>query len=62
MICLHKQEEEATVVGAAQHEEETHLKDIQCQVYIYSYTGTLSDFSATNMETFTNRCPDKQQN
>ena len=54
MICLHKQEEEATVVGAAQHEEETHLKDIQCQVYIYSYTGTLSDFSATNMETFTN--------
>ena len=52
VLCLHKQEEEATGVGAAQHQESTYLRDIQCQENVESYIGTLNALHDTIMETF----------
>ena len=41
VLCLQKQEEEATKVDIAQHQEATHIRDIQYQGYMEIYIGTL---------------------
>ena len=58
-LCLHKQEEYATEVNATQHQGGTHPMDIQLQVNMNIYTGTLIVMHATVMEIFY-KLPDKQ--
>ena len=50
VLYLHKQEEEVNKVNADQHQGETRLRDIQCQVNMDRYTGTLSVIHATVVE------------
>ena len=52
VLCLYKKEEEATKVGAYQHQEATYLKDIQCQGDMGVYTGTPSDLYANLVDIF----------
>ena len=47
-----EEEEEANKVNIDQQQEATHLSEIQWQVEMYSYTGTLHAFHATVMDTF----------
>ena len=51
-LCLHKQEEYATKVNATQHQGGTHPIDIQLQVNMDIYTGTLIVMHATVMDIF----------
>ena len=50
VLCLHKQEEEATEVDVAQHQESTHHREIQYQGNMESYTYALSVMHATVMD------------
>ena len=50
--CLHKQEEEVIEVKISQHQGETHIRKIQCQVNMDSYKVILSVMHAIVMEIF----------
>ena len=51
-ICLHRKYEEVTKVNVAKYQWETHLRDIQFQLNMDSYTGTLIVMYATVMDIF----------
>ena len=54
-LFLNKREEDVTKVKKTQHQGETHLREIQCQVKMESYTGTLSFMNAMFMDIFPNQ-------
>ena len=48
-LCLYKQEEEATEVDTYQHQEATNIREIQFQVTMDNYRGTLNVMHTTIM-------------
>ena len=52
VICLHRKYEEVTKVNVAKYQWETHLRDIQFQLNMDSYTGTMIVMYAIVMDIF----------